>query len=114
VQLVHRAFHLALAQRGPDIDAFVDGRFDQFLVFLARPMQHVVDNFLAGQFLFARMADADPQPPEFGGAEALADILQTVVAGDAAAHFQLYLSGPQIELVVHNQYFFRLDLVEPG
>src|SRR5712692_1519069 len=58
------------------------------------------------------MADADPQAPKAVGAELRGDVLQAVVAGDAAAELELCRARREIELVVHDEDFLRLDLVE--
>src|SRR2546422_6661092 len=58
------------------------------------------------------MADADAQTPEPVRAELLRDVLQAVVAGDTAAQLELCDARREIELVVHDQDFLRLDLVE--
>ena len=60
------------------------------------------------------MADAEAQAPVVVRADALRDVLQAVVAGDAAALLDARDAGREVELVVHHQDLLRLDLEEAG
>jgi hypothetical protein len=66
-------------------------------------MQNVVDNLLLRQFLLARVADADSQPPEIRRAQPRTDVLQAVVTGDTSPHFQLYIARLEVELIVDDK-----------
>src|SRR6185295_3616702 len=61
-----------------------------------------------------RLADAEPQPPVVMRREALRDVPQAVVAGDAAALLEARDARLEVELVVHHQHFLGLDLEEAG
>src|SRR5260221_963097 len=58
------------------------------------------------------MADAQAQAPVIVRAEALRDVLQAVVPGDAAALLELRRARQEIELVVHHQDLGGRDLEE--
>ena len=60
------------------------------------------------------IADAEAQPPVLVRGEPLRDVLQAVVAGDAAALLQPHGARRKIELVVHHEHFLGLDLEEAG
>jgi len=63
-------------------------------------MQHVVRDFLLRERPVARMSDADAQAPEVAGRQRLGDVLQSIVAGQAAAVLQFDASGLEVELIV--------------
>src|SRR5260221_205020 len=88
----------------------VEPRLDGRAVFRRRLLQHVV-GALGSRW---RLAHAQAQAPVLMGAQALRDVLQAVVAGDAAALLQARRAGRKVEFIVHHQDFLRLDLEEPG
>jgi hypothetical protein len=61
--------------------------------------------------LAGRLADADAHAQERVGLEVLLDRAQAVVAGEAAAFFQLDASDFDVELVVHDDDLLDGDLV---
>ena len=60
------------------------------------------------------MADAQPQTPVILGAERGGDVLEAVVAARRAAFLQFRHARSQVELVVHDQHFTGLNLIEAG
>src|SRR4029453_8449324 len=75
-------------------------------------MQDVVDDLLLGKLEIARVADAQPKPPEFSAAQLRDDVLEAVVSGASAAELELYASRLQIQLVVRDQDLGRRDAIE--
>src|SRR6185436_11643576 len=61
-----------------------------------------------------RPADAEAQAPVVMRADALRDVAQAVVAGDAAALLQAGDAGLEVQLVMGHENLFRLDLEEAG
>ena len=108
VQFHRRFLELVRVQQRPHGEAAIDCLVDGVLLLAARRLQDEVDDLRA----IARMADAQAQPPEIL-AEVRDDVLQSVVAGRAAAALQLDTARRQVELVVHDQDLVRQDLVEP-
>ena len=75
-------------------------------------MKNIVGDLLLGKRAFARVADADSEPPEGRRAERCGDILESIVAGAAAAFFELDRAWLQVELVVRDQDFLRCNAIE--
>jgi hypothetical protein len=49
------------------------------------------------------VADADPQAPEILGAQVGGDVLEAVVATEAAAELEAQLAGRNVELVMDDE-----------
>ncbi len=81
VHLHHRALHLAIQQQVQRLQRQRHALLDRLAVLLRGPSQDIVDHL----GLHPRVADAKAQTPEVGAAELGDDVLQTVVAGVAAA-----------------------------
>ena len=75
-------------------------------------MKNIVGDLLLGKRAFARVADADSEPPEGRRAKRCGDILESIVAGAAAAFFELDRAWLQVELVVRDQDFLRCNAIE--
>src|SRR5690606_3776826 len=88
VQAHHRALEIAADQVAYRRQRPVDGCVHPLLLLPRGRMQHVVDDLLL-EAEFARMVDADPQTPEPGRAEVRLDVLQSLLAGVAAAALDL-------------------------
>ncbi len=67
---------------------------------------------LATSDFYAGVADANAQAPVVGRTQLGVDVTQPVVPRVAAAALELDLPGGQVQLVVHHQDLFRLDLEE--
>src|SRR5438270_10389795 len=91
-----------------DLYAAIERRFDQLALARGRRRQHVAGD----EVLVPRVADADPQAPEPVRAELRRDVLQAVVSRDPAAELESRGARGKIELVVYDQDFLRLDLIE--
>src|SRR5688572_6479445 len=108
MQLLDRRLHVATQHLGQHLQGAVDGLVDGRLVLGRRLLQHVVGAFRAG----GRLADAQAQAPVVVRAQALRDVPQAVVPGDAAALLDARDAGCEVELVVHHQDLFGLELEE--
>ncbi len=63
-------------------------------------------------FVFvAGMANANPQAMKFRVTEMRHDVAQAVLAAVAAVELQAHGAGIEVQLIVSDQAFFRLDLV---
>ena len=103
-------FDFAGEDVGQGGNGFVDGVFNQFFFFAAGFFQHVVHHFVA----VAGVADAQAQAVEVGAAEAGLNVFEAVVAAVAAAEFEFDAAGLEVELVVDNEDFLRLDFIKRG
>src|SRR5258706_95882 len=110
MELWRRGLHVTGEHWRDDLERAVDRLVDRRLVFGRRLLQDVVGD----RVLVAGMADADAQAPVVVRAETLRDVLQAVVAGDAAALLHPRHAGREVDLVVHHQHLFGLDLEEAG
>src|SRR6185295_6406816 len=110
MQFLRRALHVASDHLRQHLQRAVHRLVDRRLVLGRGLLQNVVGD----RVLVAGMADADAQAPVVVRAEALRDVLQPVVAGDAAALLDARHAGREVELVVHHQHLFGLDLEEAG
>ena len=113
VQLLLGAGKVADGKFWPSQQAAGEGVFDVRHFFLARRVQHEVYNLLR-QIEGARMADAEAQAPEIRGAELGLDVLQAVVPAIAATLFQADAAGRQVEFIVNDEDFARVDFVKVG
>ena len=59
---------------------------------------------------FAGVSNANAQAPVIGRTQLGVDITQSVVPRVAAAALEFDLPGGQVQLIVHHQNLFRLDL----
>ena len=99
MQLLHRPLHVASEAQRQDLDAAADGLVDCRTIVGRGLLQHVVGDRVP----VARVADAQAQAPVVVRAEALRDVAQAVVPGNAAALLHLGDARREVELVVHHQ-----------
>ena len=108
MNLRHRRAHLARQQQARRVERFGDALVDQLPLGQRRFAQHIAGHVR----LDARMADAQPQPPEIRRAELRLHVLQPVVPTIAATLLELHLAGLDVQLIVNRQDFFWRDLEE--
>jgi hypothetical protein len=109
MQLVHRRLHVAGEALRKDLQGLLDRCIDRGLLLRRRAIEDVVRTLGSRR----RLADADAQPPIVVAADALRDVPQAVVAGDSAPLLHLHHAWRKVELVVHYEDLFGLDLEEP-
>ena len=102
MQLLLGAGEISGSEFGPGQQAAGQRVLDVRQFFLARRMQHEIDDFLR-EAERARMADAEAQAPEVRRAKAGLDVLEAVVAAVAAALLEADAAGRQVEVVVDDE-----------
>src|SRR6478672_10469486 len=106
VEALGRLVDVARDRQRQDRFGVVDRAENRGLVVAAGLAQHPRRDLV----LVARMADADPQPVEPAMAQQAHGVAQPVLAAVAAIELEAGGARREVELVVRQQRFFRLDL----
>src|SRR5258706_2419985 len=110
MQFLHRALHVPGYALRQYLDAAADRLVDLRAILRRGLVQHVIGD----RVLVAGVADPQAQAPIVVRTESLGNVLQAVVAGDAAALLDLRRARLEIKLVVHHEDLRRLDLEKAG